>query len=131
MSTIIHFEIPADDLERSKKFYSDMFGWKFEKFTLPDGMDYLIITTTDEQGNKAIGGGMMKRQNAQHVVTNYIGVKSVDEYSANISIRRKGSYVKKTVPGWVILLYVLILRTIALGFGKLIPMQNNTESDFV
>lgn len=30
MSTIIHFEIPADDLERSKKFYSDMFGWKFE-----------------------------------------------------------------------------------------------------
>ena len=63
MSTIIHFEIPADDLERSKKFYGDMFGWKFEKFTLADGMDYLIITTTDEQGNKGIGGGMMKRQN--------------------------------------------------------------------
>jgi uncharacterized protein len=95
MSTIIHFEIPADDLERSKKFYSGMFGRKFEKFTLADGMDYLIITTTDEQENKAIGGGMMKRQNPQHVMTNYNGVKSVDEYSANISIRRKGSYVKK------------------------------------
>jgi uncharacterized protein len=48
-----------------------MFGWKFEKFTLPDGMDYLIITTTDEQENKAIGGGMMKRQNPQHVMTLY------------------------------------------------------------
>ena len=85
MSTIIHFEIPADDLERSKKFYSEMFGWKFEKFTLPDGIDYLIITTADDQGNNAIGGGMMKRQNPQHVVTNYIGVKSVDEHSAKIS----------------------------------------------
>ena len=40
-----------------------MFGWKFEKFKLPSEMDYLIITTTDEQGNRAIGGGMMKRQN--------------------------------------------------------------------
>ena len=73
-----------------------MFGWKFEKFTLPDEMDYLIITTTDEQGNKAIGGGMMMRQNPQYVVTNYIGVKSVDEYSAKISQSGgKASYVKK------------------------------------
>jgi predicted enzyme related to lactoylglutathione lyase len=95
-----------------------MFGWKFEKFTLPAGMDYLIITTTDEQENKAIGGGMMKRQNPQHVMTNYIGVKSVDEYSANFSIMRKGSYVKKSFQEWVFLLYVLILRAIALGFGK-------------
>ena len=102
MSTIIHFEIPADDLERSKKFYSDLFGWKFEKFTLPDGMDYLTITTTDDQGSKAIGGGMMKRQNPQHVVTNYIGVKSVDEYSAKIS-QSGGKVVmgKKAVSGMV------------------------------
>lgn len=53
-----HFEIPADDLERSKKFYSGIFGWKFEKFKLPDGMDFLIITTTDEQRNRAVGGRM-------------------------------------------------------------------------
>ena len=33
MPTIVHFEIPADDVERSKKFYSDLFGWKIEKFT--------------------------------------------------------------------------------------------------
>jgi len=24
MPTIVHFEIPADDVERSKKFYSDL-----------------------------------------------------------------------------------------------------------
>jgi uncharacterized protein len=33
MPTIVHFEIPADDVERSKKFYSDLFGWKIEKFS--------------------------------------------------------------------------------------------------
>jgi len=32
MPTIVHFEIPADDVERSKKFYSDLFGWKIEKW---------------------------------------------------------------------------------------------------
>lgn len=77
-----------------------MFGWKFKKFTLFDGMDYLIIATTDDQGNKAIGGGLMKRQNPQHVVTNYIGVKSIDEYSDKIS-KSGGKIVmsKKAVPG--------------------------------
>jgi uncharacterized protein len=33
MPTIVHFEIPADDVERSKKFYSDLFGWKIEKWS--------------------------------------------------------------------------------------------------
>jgi predicted enzyme related to lactoylglutathione lyase len=28
MPIIVHFEIPADDVERAKKFYSDLFGWK-------------------------------------------------------------------------------------------------------
>jgi predicted enzyme related to lactoylglutathione lyase len=32
MPTIVHFEIPVDDVERSKKFYSELFGWKLEKF---------------------------------------------------------------------------------------------------
>jgi uncharacterized protein len=31
MPTIVHFEIPADDVDRAKKFYSDLFGWKMEK----------------------------------------------------------------------------------------------------
>jgi predicted enzyme related to lactoylglutathione lyase len=31
MPTIVHFELPADDVERAKKFYSDLFGWKMEK----------------------------------------------------------------------------------------------------
>ena len=95
MSTIVHFEIPADDIERSKKFYTDLFGWKIEKLSVKDDsrltsvataqpIEYWIITTTDDKGNKAVGGGIMKRQMPEHRVTNYVGVKSVDEYSAKV-----------------------------------------------
>ncbi|MDP8940917.1 MAG: VOC family protein [Thermoproteota archaeon] len=47
-------------------------------------MEYWTITTTDEKGDKALGGGMMKRMHPEHQVTNYIDVKSVDEYSSKV-----------------------------------------------
>ena len=59
MPTIVHFEIPADEVERAKKFYSDLFGWKMEKWPRTDDndtsstMEYWLISTTDSNGNKA------------------------------------------------------------------------------
>lgn len=38
MPTICHFEIPAEDIERAKKFYTELFGWKIEKYPVP--MEY-------------------------------------------------------------------------------------------
>ena len=86
MPTIVHFELPTDDLERAKKFYTELFGWKMEKMDDPStGMEYWIINTTDDKDNKGVSGGMMKRQNPQQQgVTNYIDVNSVEEYSAKI-----------------------------------------------
>jgi predicted enzyme related to lactoylglutathione lyase len=51
MPTIVHFEIPTDDVERSKNFYTDLFGWKIEKWPGPvsQDMEYWTITTTDEK----------------------------------------------------------------------------------
>jgi uncharacterized protein len=102
MPTIVHFEIPADDVDRSKKFYSDLFGWKIEKWPGPVSreMEYWMITTTDEKGDKALGGGMMKRMHSEHQVTNYIDVKSVDEYSSKVQkIGGKVVVPKMAVPG--------------------------------
>ena len=105
MPTLVHFEIPSDDLERSKKFYSELFGWNFEKWSgpesLPEGMEYLIITTADSKGNKSIGGGMMKRQNSQQQgMTNYIDVKSVDEHSDKVmQLGGKVVIPKKSIAG--------------------------------
>lgn len=32
---IVHFELPADDVERAQKFYKDIFGWDFHKWDMP------------------------------------------------------------------------------------------------
>jgi predicted enzyme related to lactoylglutathione lyase len=98
MPTIVHFEIPTDDLERGKKFYGELFGWEIEK--TPGPMDYWRITTTDEKGEKGLCGGMMSRQCAEHSIVNYIGVPSVDEYAAKIEqLSGKVVMPKTAVPG--------------------------------
>jgi uncharacterized protein len=102
MPTIVHFEIPADDVERSRKFYIDLFGWKIEKWSGSPGIDmeYWTVTTTDDKGNKAVGGGMMKRQSPQQPIINYIDVKSVDEYSSKVKqLGGKVHVPKMAVPG--------------------------------
>ena len=35
MSQLAHFAINADDLERARKFYTSVFGWKFEAWGPP------------------------------------------------------------------------------------------------
>ncbi len=59
-----HFELPAENPERARKFYSAAFGWKM--MPMPE-MEYTMVTTgpVDEKGQpKApgfIGGGIGKR----------------------------------------------------------------------
>jgi uncharacterized protein len=109
MPTIVHFEIPSDDIERAKKFYNDLFGWNIEKSShlsqltyaaTGQPMEYWMVTTTDDKGNKAIGGGMMKRVQPGQQITNYINVRSVDEYSEKVE-KLGGRVVapKHAVPG--------------------------------
>ena len=103
MPTIVYFQIPSDDIERSKKFYSQLFGWKIDKSpesNTPEGMENWTVTTTDDKGNQALGGGMSKRQMPQQQITNFIDVKSVDEYSSKVEkIGGKVVVSKKAVPG--------------------------------
>jgi predicted enzyme related to lactoylglutathione lyase len=86
MPTIQHFEFPADDVERARKFYKEVFGWEMEKWGNPEDhyKDYWFVETKDENGNKGLSGGMMKRQSPEHKVTNYITVNSIEEYTQNI-----------------------------------------------
>jgi predicted enzyme related to lactoylglutathione lyase len=48
--TITHIEIPAPDMEKAKKFYSEVFGWSVE--VMPDGT-YAIFSV----GDTNTGGG--------------------------------------------------------------------------
>jgi predicted enzyme related to lactoylglutathione lyase len=66
MPTIVHFDVPAEDIESAKKFYSGLLGWKFESF--PE-MEHNLITTTNLDGTPGVGGGMGKRMEpSQHMM---------------------------------------------------------------
>jgi uncharacterized protein len=101
MPTIVHFEIRTDDIERSKKFYNQLFGWNIEKWPgSSEGEEYWLISTVDDKGNKALGGGMTKRESPQQQGINYFDVKSVQESSAKVEhLGGKVIMPKSPVPG--------------------------------
>jgi predicted enzyme related to lactoylglutathione lyase len=79
--SVVHFEIPADDVVRAQAFYRDAFDWTIT--AMPD-MDYAIVATTpsDENGMPiqpgAINGGMMQRQAPTTAPTIVIDVADID-----------------------------------------------------
>jgi uncharacterized protein len=109
MPTIVHFEIPSDNLERTKKFYTELFGWKMEKMPGTGQREYWTFsTTTNDRGGsssggeqRTVGGGMMERQMPQEPIMIYIGVDSVTEYSNKVE-RLGGKVIKQKteVPGY-------------------------------
>jgi hypothetical protein len=74
MATIVHFDLPAEDLERAAPFYGKLLGWKFER--MPGPMEYFGITTFDDQGRPSLGGGMGKKErNGTPGIPTYIGAR--------------------------------------------------------
>lgn len=108
--TIVHFEIPADDVNKLKTFYEGVFGWKIFK-TPMEGMEYWLIHTvpTDEKGmlqRPGVNGGLFPRQPQQSGVTqvNYITVENIDEYIKKVEAQGgKILMPKQQVPtvGWI------------------------------
>ena len=96
MPTIVHFEIPVDDIQRARKFYSELFGWEIKDSGMP-GTEYFSVMTT---GENPVHGGMMKRQQPQQQISPYIDIPSVDDYEAKI--KELGGTIlmaKSPVPG--------------------------------
>jgi len=83
MDKVVHFEIPVDNAERAKKFYS-IFGWQTLEF--PE-MDYIGVRTVPVDDKHmpvepgAINGGMTKR--SPHLKAPAIAIQ-VDSIDASI-----------------------------------------------
>lgn len=79
---VVHFELPADDLERAQDFYRRAFGWSVN--TVP-GMGYTLLGTapSGKDGSPtepgAINGGMLARQDPIKSPVITIQVRSIDE----------------------------------------------------
>ncbi len=94
-ATIAHMEIPVDDIARARKFYSELFGWRFEEF---GESGYWLFSM--ERGTKPMGGGMMKRMRPGQPIVNYFEIPSLDEYSDKVKSLGGKIVVEKTAgPG--------------------------------
>ena len=83
-NSILHFEIPADDVARAKAFYEKTFGWKIKAFPMPPGHEYFGVTTKKKGDDAGINGGLMKRNMPGQPFTNYVTVKSIDGMSQTV-----------------------------------------------
>lgn len=67
MDPVVHFEMPANDKSRMRKFYETAFGWHTEQLGKEMG-EYVIVTTTESDEKTglprrpgAINGGFFQR----------------------------------------------------------------------
>lgn len=94
---VVHFEIPATQPGALAEFYSELFGWKFQKSPLP-GPEYLLCETGSS--GPGINGAVMQRLHPQQPWMNYVDVPSVD--AAIVTATRLGATValpKTVMPG--------------------------------
>ena len=105
MRKVVHFEIPADDLERAKAFYASVFDWELNTVPVGNG-DYTTIVTTpiDPQTQRptepgGINGGMTNRDWAPGPVIT-IDVESIDDALKEIEAQGGTTVTPRTpIPG--------------------------------
>ena len=85
MPRVVHFEMYADDPEKIRDFYQDVFDWQIKKW---DGPQEYWTVTTGADGERGINGGLVRRPPELHARTiNTIAVSSLDEYIGKIEQR--------------------------------------------
>jgi predicted enzyme related to lactoylglutathione lyase len=100
MGGVVHFEIPADDVERAQGFYQDVFGWRIDP--MPD-LSYALLISTEpgEDGRPSepgvINGGMMHREGEISAPVITIAVDDIDATLKHIS-SSGGSTVQGKLP---------------------------------
>jgi predicted enzyme related to lactoylglutathione lyase len=103
MNKVVHFEIPANDIERAKKFYREIFGWKIQDWPMPNGSVYTGVRTVEidektflpkEVG--AINGAIVKKDEIVNTPVITVNVSSIDECVEKI-IKAGGKLLKPKV----------------------------------
>lgn len=91
-----HFEIPADDMLRAKKFYSSVFGWKIQDVP---GMEYAMADSVETDENRQpVGGtncGIIKRNSDYASVTSITVTVSDADKAVQDVINAGGKLVRK------------------------------------
>jgi hypothetical protein len=100
LGKVVHFEIPADDLTRAKKFYSTVFEWRMNE--IPE-FEYVMVGTTESDQNGmpkepgSINGGMLKREDPIQSPVITISVDSIDQIASTIE-KNGGKMIRAKMP---------------------------------
>lgn len=86
---VVHFEVPFDDADRARAFYTEVFGWSIQP--MPE-LEYNFVQTgpTDAESGMPsepgyIGGGMFQREADIRVPVLTIDVEDITEALAAIA----------------------------------------------
>lgn len=95
---LVHFEIPADDVERARNFYQELFGWHIESMSDQGFEGYWSVMVSDDEND--MNGGLSERHASTPIPHFYIGVESMDQTLEKV--RELGGTVemaKDAIPG--------------------------------
>jgi predicted enzyme related to lactoylglutathione lyase len=89
MPNIAHFMIPADDVQRAKRFYHTLLGWKIGPTKNPmdpsvmAALQYQDISTGPAQEGTLNTGGLYKRHMKEPILT-FVEVGEIDKVLAKV-----------------------------------------------
>ncbi|RPI13626.1 MAG: VOC family protein [Ignavibacteriae bacterium] len=96
MPRVVHFEIGAQDTEKIKNFYKNVFEWEYTKWGEGD-MEYILVKTGD--GPAGINGGIFKSK-GESTIVNTIDVPNLEQYIEKVKENGGEQVVPKNViPG--------------------------------
>jgi uncharacterized protein len=106
MRKVVHFEIPAEDLDRAKNFYGSVFGWDLQTVPMEVG-EYTSVRTTDVDDQTqqptepgAINGGMFVRDERLTSPVITIDVDGIDDALKQIESEGGSTVTPRTpIPG--------------------------------
>jgi predicted enzyme related to lactoylglutathione lyase len=106
MRKVVHFEIPADDLDRAKEFYGSIFGWELSTMAMEGGEYTGIVTTPVDPTSQmptepgAINGGLVQRDASMPAPVVTIDVDGIDATLAEIEAQGGSTVLPRTaIPG--------------------------------
>jgi predicted enzyme related to lactoylglutathione lyase len=109
MSNISYFEVPADDVNRAKRFYSGILGWDFTPTQVPGiPVEYWNITTGKSRKDTLNMGGLFQRKESSARMLMYAVVDDIDAALARVEeLGGKITTPKMNLPGVGILVTII------------------------
>jgi predicted enzyme related to lactoylglutathione lyase len=87
---VVHFEIYAQDVDRAKKFYADVFGWTYQTWEFGGEPYYGILTAPEGSKELGINGGLLRRPGPAPVEG-----QAVIGYACTIQVENIDETIKK------------------------------------